>query len=225
MSTHREVHEDDAFHYLAGCTPDEHTGIVTSVPDADALSLTQLEYSEWLTTACGALMGGLKDGCPLVLFQTDRKADGVWNSKAHQIMQQADLRGLDLLWHKIVVRRDPGKVDIHRPGFSHLIAFGYKCRPGKATPDLIERSKPVYKEGAPLGAAMVAAQFILNSGCDTLLDPFCGMGTFLAAANAVGMNSIGVEIDHERAERARILAPYDLVPGFRGNPSCWTVEP
>ena len=39
----------------------------------------------------------------------------------------------------------------------------------------------------------------------TIVDPFCGHGTVLAVANALGMDAIGVEIGKERARIARAM--------------------
>jgi tRNA G10 N-methylase Trm11 len=38
-----------------------------------------------------------------------------------------------------------------------------------------------------------------------VVDPFCGLGSALAVANALGMDAIGVELSRKRAEKAREL--------------------
>jgi tRNA G10 N-methylase Trm11 len=38
-----------------------------------------------------------------------------------------------------------------------------------------------------------------------VVDPFCGVGTVLAAANALGLDALGVEKNRKRAEEARAL--------------------
>jgi tRNA G10 N-methylase Trm11 len=38
-----------------------------------------------------------------------------------------------------------------------------------------------------------------------VIDPFCGHGTVLAAANALGLDAIGVELTARRAKKARTL--------------------
>jgi len=40
---------------------------------------------------------------------------------------------------------------------------------------------------------------------DCVVDPFCGVGTVPALANAIGMSSIGVEISTKRCKQARRL--------------------
>ena len=39
----------------------------------------------------------------------------------------------------------------------------------------------------------------------TVFDPFCGVGTVLAVANAFGLSALGVEKARKRAEQARQL--------------------
>jgi tRNA G10 N-methylase Trm11 len=39
-----------------------------------------------------------------------------------------------------------------------------------------------------------------------IFDPFCGVGTVLAVANALGLEALGVEKSKKRCEQARVLA-------------------
>jgi hypothetical protein len=41
---------------------------------------------------------------------------------------------------------------------------------------------------------------------DVIVDPFCGVGTIIAMANAVGVDSIGIEISDRRCRKARRLS-------------------
>ena len=45
-----------------------------------------------------------------------------------------------------------------------------------------------------------------EKGFRTVVDPFCGVGTMLAVANAFGFDSVGVELSAKRAAQARALA-------------------
>ena len=47
--------------------------------------------------------------------------------------------------------------------------------------------------------------FVASLGLTTVVDPFCGTGSVLAAANAIGLEAIGVELSRRRAARARKL--------------------
>ena len=53
-------------------------------------------------------------------------------------------------------------------------------------------------------------KFLLqHTKCTTVVDPFCGHGSILAAANAHGLDAVGVEISRKRAAKARklVVAP------------------
>ena len=56
-----------------------------------------------------------------------------------------------------------------------------------------------------MGAAAceAAVRFLVSIGARVVVDPFCGQGSILAAANAHGLDAIGVELSRRRAARAR----------------------
>jgi hypothetical protein len=57
-----------------------------------------------------------------------------------------------------------------------------------------------------LEACMMMGKFLSERvPTKTLLNPFCGEGSMLAAANAVGLNAIGIEKSPKRAGRSREL--------------------
>jgi tRNA G10 N-methylase Trm11 len=53
--------------------------------------------------------------------------------------------------------------------------------------------------------AEVARFLLAHTRCRTVVDPFCGMGTMLAVANAHGLSAVGVERSPKRAARAQAL--------------------
>jgi hypothetical protein len=57
-----------------------------------------------------------------------------------------------------------------------------------------------------LEAARVAVRFVrTHTPSHTLVDPFCGVGTALAVANAEGLHALGVELSARRVRKARTL--------------------
>ena len=54
-------------------------------------------------------------------------------------------------------------------------------------------------------ACDAAVAFVASLGARVVVDPFCGMGSVLAAANARGLDAIGVELSRRRAAKARRL--------------------
>lgn len=142
--------------------------------------------------------------CAAVFYVTDRKADGGIYSKPAILFRAANEAGLRPLWHKIALRRGVGKVDLHRPTFSHMIAFSADGRGGSATPDVIDRGPMLYPNATGLSAASAAVKFAARPGVP-LVDPFCGQGTIPAVADALGFDAIGVDIDPAQCEKARAL--------------------
>jgi tRNA G10 N-methylase Trm11 len=58
----------------------------------------------------------------------------------------------------------------------------------------------------------VARFLVAHTGCRTVVDPFCGLGTMLAVANRHGLDGVGVERSPRRAARARALILPDARP-------------
>ena len=55
-------------------------------------------------------------------------------------------------------------------------------------------------------ACRVALEFLRSATTtEVIMDPFCGHGTVLAAANAMGFDAIGVDIGAKRCRAARTL--------------------
>jgi hypothetical protein len=194
----------DAVAWMEGgeCPP---CSIVTSPPDQAEIGGTLDDWAVWYLRACAAAGRCLAPGAPVVFYGTDRKAEGRWLSKSAIFTEAAHQAGLHLLWHKVALRHPVGATDLHRPGYSHLMAFGDDtCRPGKATPDVFDRGRTLYPNGMGLVAARVACEFAVRPDLP-LVDPFCGRGTVPAVADALGANAIGVDIDPQQCEAARTL--------------------
>jgi hypothetical protein len=187
----------DAIEWLAGVGSGVGA-IVTSPPDAEEIGLEPSEWRDWFIAAL-RLCVNASDG-PCVFYVTDRRFDSGIVSKSHMVLEAASDAGL--AWHKIALRRDPGKIDLYRPGFSHLIAFGGKA--GKATPDVFDRGSMLYKNGTGLKAARIACEWA-GQYSKTIIDPFCGRGTIPAVAEALGYMAIGVDIDQDQCTHAKAL--------------------
>ena len=186
-------------------TADVRGAVVTSLPDSEEIGQTPEQWRGWFVEAAGLAMALAEPLAPAVFYQTDRKADGQTHSKAALLLKAAEARGVRLLWHKIVLRRRVGAVDLHRPGYTHLMAFSAKGRPGSATPDVIECGDMIYPNAMGLKAASFAVRFA-GGFSRQIIDPFCGRGTVPAVADALGFDAIGVDIDPEQCERAAALS-------------------
>lgn len=200
--TKRKIIEQDALVWL-----EKHKdlgSIITSLPDMEETQHTEEAYPKWFYAAAEKCILSTSENHPTIFYQTDRLYKGKRISKAFILMKAAEANNLQLVWHKIVLRRNIGKIDIRRPGFSHLLCFGDKgVKAGKATPDVFDAGGVLYPNGMGLQAATVALQAALYHGVK-VCDPFCGRGTVPALAETMGFEKIiGVDIDEQQAEAAR----------------------
>lgn len=193
---------DDAEKWMA--TTALRGAVVTSLPDPEEIGRTPDEWRLWFVNCAALAMSLAKPDAPSVFYQTDRKAGGVTHSKAGLLIEAAGISGVRLLWHKIVLRRGVGKTDIHRPGYTHLMAFSAKGKPGPASPDVIQRGDMIYPNAMGLSAARFSVGFA-GSFDRLIIDPFCGRGTIPAVAEALGFDSVGVDIDRSQCDKAERL--------------------
>jgi hypothetical protein len=114
-----------------------------------------------------------------------------------------------VLFHKIVCRRPPGLPANGRPGYTHLIAVSRSllCPDALTIPDIItDAGRRPWVRAMGIRAAAHAVRFARDqAGATVIFDPFCGVGTVLAVANALGLEALGVEKSAKRCEQARVL--------------------
>lgn len=164
----------DALAWLEGRS--DVGSVVTSLPDAEEIGADPDAWRAWFLRAAVLCFRAASSDAPVLFYQTDRKAGGGIESKAALVLQSASECDARPLWHKIVLRRTVGAVDLHRPGFTHMIAFGRGARPGKATPDGIEGGPMLYPNAMGLKAASFAVRFAGQSS-SRIGAPFCGRET------------------------------------------------
>jgi len=202
----RVVHCGDGIAYLATRMPDDHA-LVTSLPDHSELpALGVAGWRAWFIETVALACRALADDAVGVFFQTDVKHDGRWVDKGHLVMCGGDAAGSHVLWHKVVCRVPPGAITFGRPAYAHLICLSRTRRlaAGASTADVIPALGAMSWSRAMGSAACDAAiRFVASTGARVVVDPFCGQGSALAAANAHGLDAIGVELSRRRARRAR----------------------
>ena len=215
----RIVHHADGVEWLRGAALPADHAVVTSLPDSS--ELPELGFDAWRTwfvdvaaLACRAVA----DDAVAIFYQTDVKRDGEWVDKSFLVHLGAERVGARLLWHKVVCRAAPGTVTFGRPAYAHLSCFsrGLKLAPSQASADVLpELGVMTWARAMGLGACDAVCRFLLaHTGCRTVVDPFCGVGTMLAAANESGLDAVGVELSRRRAARARRLT----LPARSGRP-------
>jgi len=210
VTANRIVHVGDGVAWLqANALPPTHA-IVTSLPDHSELPTLGVDgWKQWFVATVALACTRVADDAVAIFFQSDVKHDGRWIDKGHLVHTGADAAGSHLLFHKVVCRKPPGLATFGRPAYAHLLAFSRSLRldPGVATPDVLPRLGEMPWPRA-MGAdvcAFVCRFLLAQTACRTVVDPFCGVGTMLAVANAHGLAAIGVELSAKRAARARSL--------------------
>ncbi|KAF6259801.1 hypothetical protein COO60DRAFT_1687420 [Scenedesmus sp. NREL 46B-D3] len=206
----RTVHACDAIAWLeqqqvlGGCS------FVTSLPDvSEMFPMSLAEWSGWFTRAAALVLSRCPDEGVAIFFQTDIKVDGVWVDKAYLVQKAAEASGHGLLWHKLVCRVPPGVTTFGKPSYHHMLCFSKALRPhpSQSTPDVLPSpGDKTWTRGMGTAACAAACRFILtHTASRTIVDPFCGHGTVLAVANALGLDAVGVELSAKRARAARRL--------------------
>jgi hypothetical protein len=204
------VHTGDGVAWLEAATlPPDHA-IVTSLPDRSEIPHLGFDgWRDWFVDTAALVCRAVTDDAVAVFFQTDVKHQGAWIDKAYLVQRGAERAGSTLLFHKVVCRREPGTVTFGRPAYAHLLCFSRRLRltPAQASADVLPTlGHMTWVRAMGLEACRAVCRFLIDhTGCRTVVDPFCGIGTMLAAANLYGLDAIGVEASRKRAARARVL--------------------
>lgn len=183
---------------------------VTPLPDVSETRMPLPAWRHWFLDTVQLVVDAVPDGSAAVFFQSDIKREGAWVDKGGFVIRAAEDAGARVLFHKIVCRRQPGLLTPGRPGYTHLIAVSraLRCPDALPIPDVItDPGRQPWVRAMGIRAAAHAVRFARDQGKATVvLDPFCGAGTVLAVANALGLDALGVERSYRRCEMARQLA-------------------
>lgn len=133
----------------------------------------------------------------------------MWIDKGYLCQKAAELEGHHLLWHKIFCRAPVGVTTFGRPAYSHALCFSksLKLDVSQSSADVIENlGEKTWQRGMGLEAALMIAKFVATqTQSKRIVNPFCGEGSVVAAANAFGLSSIGIEKSSKRAKKAMKL--------------------
>lgn len=210
LSPGREVHCADAIPWMKARGVIAGACAVTSLPDVSEVGLALPAWRAWFLEAVKLVVDAVPETGAALFFQSDIKRDGAWIDKGALVTRAAEDAGARILFHKIVCRRPPGMLTMGRPGFTHLIAVSraMQCPDVLPIPDVIaDAGRQPWVRAMGVRAAGHAVRFARDQvGARVVFDPFCGVGTVLAAANAVGLDALGVELARKRCEQARSLA-------------------
>jgi hypothetical protein len=204
----RVIHHGDGIAWLAAQRLPADHAIVTSLPDASELPALGIGgWRRWFIDTAALVCRTVDDSAVAIFYQTDTKHDGRWIDKSHLVQLGGDAVASHLLWHKVACRVAPGTTSFGRPAYGHLLGLSRNLRlsPGGSTPDVLP-GIGIMPWSRAMGVAVcrtVARFLVAHTSCRVVVDPFCGVGTMLAAANEAGLDAIGVELRRRRAARAR----------------------
>lgn len=205
----RTVHCADALEWLARAGVLEGCSVVTSLPDVSEVGLSLEQWRPWFVEAATRVLRAVPEDGVAIFFQSDLKKGGVWIDKGYLVSRAAETVGAELLWHKIVCRREPGSITWGRPAYSHMLCFSRGVREdlARASADVLpDAGEMTWVRAMGLEACTTAIRWILeHTSTRTVVDPFCGVGTSLAVANRLGLSAVGVELNRKRAKLAREL--------------------
>ncbi len=217
-SPFREVHLADAIEWLRAHPLGPDRCIVTSMPDVSEMrAKTFDQWKTWFVDASEFLCDAVHEESVAIFYQTDIKHEGRWVDKAHLVHQGADRAGSSCLWHKIVCRTEPDKVTFGRPAYAHVMCFSKSRRltaPESSADVLGSLGTMTWKRAMGVNACRAIASFVAErTECRTVVDPFCGHGTMLAAANEAGLSAVGIDRSPKRLRKADALTLGATVPG------------
>lgn len=185
LSPGREVLVENGLAWLA--TTQERGAIVTALAVGEPVE----KWEDWLgqVVVCGCNVGR-----PAIFYLEDWRTRGYVISSAERALHVArHVAGVPLVWHGIARKK---------AGFAHLLAFGIGLPP--EPPRVLEDGNAIEEDGPGLVAVRAMVE-LAKRHASLVIDPFCGAGTILAVAEALGLRSIGVEVNQDLAARARTL--------------------
>lgn len=203
----REIICADAIEWMKARGRIDGACAVTSLPDVSEIGKSLPVWRDWFLHAVRLVVDAVPADSAALFFQSDIKRDGAWIDKGALVIRAAEDAGARVLFHKVVCRRPPGMLTQGRPGFTHLIAVSrtMKCPDTLPIPDVItDAGRSLWVRAMGVRAAAHAVRFARDQvGAMLIFDPFCGVGTIPAVANALGLDALGVELAKKRCEQSR----------------------
>jgi hypothetical protein len=219
----RRIIQADALEWMRANAASPDASVITSLPDVSELALEFESWRAWFIDAARQVIRWIPPGGVAIFYQSDIRHRGVWVDKGYLVMRAAEEERASLVWHKIVCRRPPGTIAFGRPSYSHMLCFSRRAQvvrhPG---PDVLpDAGFSPWSKGMGTTACRVACRWLKDdTSTRVIVDPFCGRGTALAVANAMGFDAIGVDLSAKRCRAARslVLDAATASPAFEAKP-------
>jgi hypothetical protein len=209
-SPERQVIHGEALAWLAENPATPESSIVTSLPDMSEVPERGFDgWRLWFMDCARRLLKWLPPEGAAIFFQSDVRRGGVWIDKSYLVLRAAEEEAVALLWHKIVCRKAPGTITHGRASYSHLLCFSRprEVAPKRPGPDVLaDAGEMPWSRAMGVSACQLACRFLIEeTATRRVVDPFCGHGTVLAVANAMGLDALGVDISVRQCRAARKL--------------------
>ena len=206
----REIIHGDAIPWLRAFTPRNDASFITSLPDVSELPELGLPgWRGWFEETAALILERTHPEAVAIFFQSDIRKGGAWVDKGHIVHTAADRVGARCLWHKIVCRLPAGTPSHGRATYSHMLCFSKGLQPNAAFAGvdvLAETGEMTWPKAMGINACAIACRYVKQQTQSRLIiDPFCGQGSVLAVANALGMAALGVDLSARRCQKARAL--------------------
>ena len=204
----RDIIQAEALTWLDAHPAPPASSVVTSLPDVSECAGGLDAWRAWFITAAQRVVRWVPDGGVAIFFQSDIRHRGVWVDKGYLVMRAVDDLGASLVWHKIVCRKPAGTYSNGRASYSHMLCVSRAARATRhMSPDVLpEAGLMPWSKAMGVGACRLACRYLLEeTDTRTVVDPFCGHGTVLAVANALGLDALGVDASRRQCAAARRL--------------------
>jgi len=205
----RDVIHAEALAWMGANPAAPDMSVVTSLPDVSELATLCLdEWRTWFVDTVRRVIRWIPPDGVAIFFQSDVRHRGAWIDKGHLVLCGADAEGAATLWHRIVCRSPPGTLSQGRASYAHMIGLARTARaPLRPRADVLpDGGKKTWSKAMGALACVSACQYLIEeTGTRCVVDPFCGHGTVLAVANALGLDAIGVELSAKRCRAASKL--------------------
>jgi hypothetical protein len=183
--------------------------VVTSLPDVSEVPEMGFDrWRAWFLDAARRIIRWVPDDGVAIFFQSDIRYRGVWIDKGYLVLRAAEEEQALLVWHKIVCRKPAGTISHGRSTYSHLICASRTLHPPRRPgPDVLaDTGLMTWKKAMGVNACRLVCRYLKDeTATRVVVDPFCGHGTVLAAANELGLDALGVELSAKRCRVARNL--------------------
>lgn len=204
----RTVVEAEALAWLDENPAPPGASVVTSLPDVSETALPFDDWKAWFSATAARIARWTPPDGVAIFYQSDVRHQGAWVDKGYLVLRGAEDAGAALVWHKIVCRKPAGTLSSGRATYSHLLCVAPRPRPPRLpSPDVLpDAGRMIWSRAMGVEACRLACRYLADETATSLVvDPFCGRGTALAVANAMGFDALGVDRSAKRCEQARRL--------------------